>query len=138
MVNKGAAHPASPVARRESGRILRFLVAGAVNTGLSLLVYQAALFVMPHTPAYVLCYIAGILVAYFLYSRHVFDAPLTAVRLAVFALFYLASLVIGALLNAALIEQAGIAARLAIFITIAVMLPVNYLGSRWCLRAGAR
>lgn len=136
MVNKGAAHLAPPVARRESGRILRFLVAGAVNTGLSLLVYQAALFIMPHTPAYVLSYIAGILAAYFLYSRHVFDVPLNAARLPVFVLFYLASLVAGALLNAALIEQAGITARLAIFITIAVMLPVNYLGSRWCLRAG--
>ena len=138
MADNGAAHLASPVARRESGRILRFLVVGAVNTGLSLLVYQAALFIVPHTPAYVLSYIAGILAAYFLYSRHVFDTPLTAARLSVFTLFYLASLVVGALLNAALIEQVGIMARLAIFITIAVMLPVNYLGSRWCLRAGTR
>ena len=138
MADNGAAHLASPVARRESGRILRFLVAGAVNTGLSLLVYQAALFIVPHTPAYVLSYIAGILAAYFLYSRHVFDTPLTAARLSVFTLFYLASLVVGALLNAALIEQVGIMTRLAIFITIAVMLPVNYLGSRWCLRAGTR
>ena len=128
----------TPPVRRESGRILRFLVAGAVNTGLSLLVYQAALFIVPHPAAYVLSYIAGILAAYFLYSRHVFDTPLTAARLPVFTLFYLASLAAGALLNAALIEQAGIAARLAIFITIAVMLPVNYLGSRWCLRAGLR
>lgn len=128
--------PAVPPARRESARVLRFLVAGAVNTGLSLLVYQAALFIVPHTPAYVLSYIAGILAAYVLYSRHVFDAPLNTARLPAFVLFYLASLAAGALLNAALIEQAGIAARLAIFITIAVMLPVNYLGSRWCLRAG--
>ena len=138
MADNGAAHLAPPVARRESGRILRFLVAGAVNTGLSLLVYQAALFIVSHTPAYVLSYIAGILAAYFLYSRHVFDAPLNAARLSVFTLFYLASLAVGALLNAALIEEIGITARLAIFITIAVMLPVNYLGSRWCLRAGAR
>ncbi len=138
MVNKGAAHPAPPVARHESGRILRFLVAGAVNTGLSLLVYQAALFIMPHTPAYVLSYIAGMVAAYWLYSRHVFDAPLNAPRFAAFALFYVASLAIGALLNAALIETIGILARLAIFITIAVMLPVNYLGSRWCLRIGTR
>lgn len=136
MVNKGAARLAGPVARSESGRVLRFLVAGAVNTGFSVLVYQAALFIMPHTPAYVLSYIVGILVAYLLYSRHVFDASLNAARFAAFALFYIASLVMGALLNAALIEQVGIAARLAIFITIAVMLPINYLGSRWCLRAG--
>jgi hypothetical protein len=35
-----------------------------------------------------------------------------------------------------LIETLGVAERLAIFITIAAMLPVNYFGSRWCLRAG--
>ena len=138
MADNGAVHPVPPTTRGESGRIMRFLVAGAVNTGLSLMAYQAALFVMPHTPAYVLSCIIGILVAYFLYSRHVFDAPLNATRLPVFVLFYTASLVAGALLNAALIESVGIMERLAIFITIAVILPVNYLGSRWCLRGGSR
>ncbi len=130
MAEHGAAPPAS-------ARIMRFLVAGAVNTGLSVLVYQAALFVMPHTPAYVLAYIAGIIAAYVLYSRHVFDAPLNAARFAAFAVFYITSLVAGALLNAVLIDTLGVMARLAVFITIAVMLPVNYLGSRWCLRAGS-
>lgn len=138
MADNGAVHPVRPTARGESGRIMRFLVAGAVNTGLSLMVYQAALFVMPHTPAYVLSYIIGILVAYFLHSRYVFDAPINAARLPVFVLFYAASLVAGALLNAALIEGIGIMERLAIFITIAVIVPVNYLGSRWCLRGGSR
>ncbi len=126
----GAAAPPS----RESRRMLRFVAAGTVNTGLSVLVYQLALFVMPHVPAYVLSYVAGIVIAYVLYSRQVFDAPLTASRFAAFALFYSASLAIGAVLNAVLIEQMGVAERLAIFATIAVMLPVNYYGSRRCLR----
>ncbi len=133
MVDDGAARAAVP--RQEPARIARFLVAGAVNTGLSVLVYQAALFVMPHLPAYVLGYIAGIVIAYVLYSRHVFGARLTTARFAAFAVFYSVSLTAGALLNAALIEWLGVMARLAIFVTIAVMLPVNYLGSRWCLRA---
>jgi putative flippase GtrA len=138
MTEHGAAPLAAPAERRESGRIMRFLVAGAVNTGLSVLVYQAALFIVPHTPAYVLSYIVGILAAYFLYSRHVFDASINAARFTAFAVFYIASLVIGTLVNAALIEEIGVTARLAIFITIALMLPVNYLGSRWCLRVGPR
>ncbi len=117
---------------------MRFVVAGAVNAGLSVLVYQAALFFIPHTPAYVLAYVAGVVVAYVLYSRHVFDAPLQRARFAAFGVFYSASLVAGALLNAALIDMLGVMARMAIFITIAVMLPVNYLGSRWCLRARLR
>lgn len=125
---------ASPV-RRESRQILRFVIAGAINTGLSVLVYQAALFVMPHGPAYVLAYLAGIAIAYVLYSKQVFDAPMGTKRFAAFAVFYVLSLAVGTLLNAALIEMIGIIERLAIFITIALMLPVNYLGSRFCLRA---
>ena len=130
-------HAASPL-RRESRQILRFVVAGAINTGLSVLVYQAALFVMPHAPSYVLAYLAGIAIAYVLYSRQVFDAPLGTARFAAFTVFYLLSLAVGTLLNAMLIEMLGVAARLAIFITIALMLPVNYLGSRFCLRATSR
>ncbi len=125
-------------ARRESRQILRFVVAGAINTGLSVLVYQAALFVMPHGPAYVLAYLAGIAIAYVLYSQQVFDAPLGTKRFVAFAVFYVLSLAVGALLNGALIEMFGVGERLAIFITIALMLPVNYLGSRFCLRAAPR
>lgn len=131
------AEPAAPPAHRESRQILRFVIAGAVNTGLSVLVYQAALFVMPHGPAYVLAYLAGIAIAYVLYSRQVFDAPLGTRRFAAFAVFYMLSLTVGTLLNGALIEVFGIIERLAIFITVALMLPVNYLGSRFCLRTAA-
>lgn len=125
-------------ARRESRQILRFVIAGAVNTGLSVLVYQMALFVMPHTPAYAVAYIAGIIIAYVLYSRQVFDAPLGTTRFAAFAAFYMASLAVGAVLNGVLIETFGVVARLAIFITIVLMLPLNYLGSRLCLRSAPR
>ena len=129
------AEPAASPLRRESRQILRFVIAGAINSGLSVLVYQAALFVMPHGPAYVLAYLAGIAIAYVLYSRQVFDAPLGTRRFAAFALFYMTSLAAGTVLNSVLIELFGVMERLAIFITIALMLPVNYLGSRFCLRA---
>lgn len=136
MTENSAAQAGSATSRGESGRFMRFVAAGVVNTGLSLLVYQGALFVMPHIPSYVLAYVAGLVAAYFLYSRHVFGAPLSRARFAAFTLFYIASLATGTLINAVLIEVAGIMARVAIFITIAVMLPVNYAGSRWCLRPG--
>lgn len=132
------AEPAAPAVHRESRQILRFVIAGAVNTGLSVLVYQAALFVMPHGPAYVLAYLAGIAIAYVLYSRQVFDAPLGTRRFAAFAVFYMLSLAVGTVFNGVLIEVFGIIERLAIFITVALMLPVNYLGSRFCLRAASR
>jgi putative flippase GtrA len=114
---------------------LRFIVAGAVNTALSIAVYQLALFAFDYTVSYCIAYVAGIAFAYYLYARHVFDAKMSGARLALFAAFYLASLAAGALVNAAFVELAGFPPRLAIFATIAVMLPVNYLGSKWSLGA---
>ena len=118
--------------------VLRFLFAGAINAALSILVYQVALFVTGHVAAYVIAYAAGILFAYFAYARHVFNTRLSARRFMVFALFYIASGVVGALVNAALIEHLALHARAAIFVTVVVMLPLNYFGSKWCLRGTAR
>jgi len=115
--------------------LLRFLVAGAVNTLLSIAVYQAALFAVSPVIAYGIAYAAGILFAYVAYSRHVFDAPLSPRRFMVFTLFYMASGCVGALVNTALIEQLALHPRMAIFVTVLVMLPINYFGSRWSVRA---
>jgi putative flippase GtrA len=117
--------------------VLRFLLAGAANTLLSIAVYQAALFVTGHVAAYVLAYAAGVLFAYFAYTRHVFHAPMSARRFVVFALFYIASGFAGTLVNAGLIDHLALHARLAIFVTVAILLPVNYFGSKWCLRGAA-
>lgn len=125
-----AAEPAAPRAGGGPGRIARFLAAGAANTLLTLALYQAALFVAGHTAAYVLAYATGILFAYWAYAAHVFGTPRSAGRLAAFAAFYLVSLAAGTLLNDALIERLGVHARLAVFLTVAVMLPLNYLGSK--------
>lgn len=117
---------------------LKFVIAGALNTLLSIIVYQLMLFVAGHVVAYAVGYISSIAVAYYLYARHVFDAPMTPGRFAAFAVFYLFTWFAGTLVNTALIEYLGLHARLAIFVTIAIMLPVNYVGSRRCMRAGER
>jgi len=113
--------------------VLRFVLAGAVNTLLSIAVYQAALFATGHVAAYVIAYAAGILFAYFAYARHVFDVPLSTRRFVVFALFYIASGCAGAMANAGLIEFLAMHARIAIFVTVIIMQPLNYFGSKWCM-----
>jgi putative flippase GtrA len=129
---------ASAASGDERHRYLRFIIAGAANTALSIAVYQLALFVFDYTVSYCIAYAAGIAFAYYAYARHVFNATMSGGRLVLFVAFYLASLAVGALVNAAFVERAGFAPRLAILATIAVMLPVNYLGSKWCLRGGLR
>ena len=120
------------------GRFFRFVVAGAVNTVFSIVVYQIALFAFSHPVAYAIAYVAGIALAYYAYARHVFRVPLSAGRLAAFVVFYLASLLAETLLNAAFIEWLGLHERIAIFATIAIMLPVNYFGSAKCLGRAQR
>jgi putative flippase GtrA len=121
-----------------AAQALRFLVAGAINTALSIAVYQAALFVTGHVVAYGIAYAAGVVFAYVAYARHVFDAPLSTGRFVVFALFYAVSGVIGTLVNAGLIEHLALHPRLAIFVTAMIMLLLNYVGSKWCLRGSLR
>jgi putative flippase GtrA len=122
------------VPARKLTPVVRFLIAGTLNTLLSIAVYQAALWVTGHMVAYVIAYAVGILFAYVAYARHVFDAALSKQRFGAFAIFYLASGGIGTLVNTALIEQFALHARVAIFVTVLIMLPVNYAGSRWCVR----
>ena len=113
---------------------VRFLMAGAVNTLLSVAIYQAALFVTGHIAAYVIAYVAGMVFAYIVYARHVFNAVLSTKRFVAFVLFYIVSGCAGTLINALLIEQWALHPRMAIFATVIIMLPVNYAGSKWCVR----
>ncbi len=126
-------------ALQRTAPVLRFLAAGIGTTLISLGIYQSALFVMGHLPAYALAYAAGIVLAYYLYARHVFAAQTSARGFVLFAAFYGASALLGGMINAGLIEALSWHARLAIFVTIVLMLPVNFFGSRWLLlRGGTR
>ena len=118
----------------EAGRFVRFIAAGGANTLLAIGVYQLALFAVGYTLAYGIAYGVGIAFGWYVYSKHVFRAPLSAARLAAFAGFYVASMIAGAWLNGRFVEWLAFPPRLAIFATVAAMLPVNYAGSRWCLR----
>ena len=119
-------------------RVVAFLGAGAANAALSLAVYQAMLLVAGHGTAYWVGYGAGIVFAFYAYARHVFAVPLSGGRFVAFAVFYAVSGLAGAALNAALIEGLNWHARLAIFVTIAALIPLNYYGTKWCLRAPGR
>lgn len=121
------------MAETTANRILRFVMVGGANTVLTIAMYQALLLVMGHVPAYAVSYLTGVAIGYWLYARHVFAATPSSRAFAAFALFYVASGILGGSINHALIEGVGVHARLAILITIAVMLPVNYFGSRACM-----
>lgn len=115
-------------------QLLRFIAAGAGNTLVSIVVYQLALFIMGHLPAYVIAYAVGVALAYYLYARHVFAAQTSARGFVLFAAFYSVAGLIGSAVNAGLVDGLGWHARIAVFATVLLMLPLNFVGSRWCLQ----
>lgn len=113
---------------------VRYVQAGSLNTLLSIALYQSALYVASPLIAYGMACLVGIVFAYFAYVRYVFNQVLWSRGSVLFTLFYVASGLVSATVNTALIDYLAMHPRVAIFVTVLIMFPLNYLGSKWCLR----
>ena len=112
----------------------RFIGVGAVNTVLTFALYQVLLLLlMPYWLAYTLSFAAGIVFAALVNARFVFDIGLGLGNAFRFALFYLASYVLGLVLLSLFVSELGISAAFAAFLVIPFMLPINFFGSRLAL-----
>jgi putative flippase GtrA len=116
-----------------SGQFGGFLAVGAINTLLTLLLYEALILVMPYWLAYTLGFAAGIAFALFANAGLVFGRPVTIASAARFVLFYLVSYAAGLGIVVLLVEGIRIPAGLAPLGAVLVMLPINFLGSRLAL-----
>jgi putative flippase GtrA len=122
------------ISNRLSSDATRFLVAGLINTGLTLLVYQALLFVMTPALAYAGSWVAGLAYVALVYPDRVFKGGrrTTRDRLLVAASYcgvFLAGL--GLLF---LLEKTRVPPRLGIVAVILVTTILNFLSSRVILR----
>jgi len=121
------------------GRWLRFLAAGALNTGLSYGAYLILHRVLPYQVAYAISYALGVVFAYWLNSRAVFGVPLSWRRFFVYPLIYVAQYALGALLLALMVEAAGVSKTWAPLVVVVLLIPLSYLANKWVLtrtRAG--
>jgi putative flippase GtrA len=119
--------------RHLSAQFGGFLAVGAVNTLLTLLLYEALVLVMPYWLAYTLGFAAGIAFALFANAGLVFGRPVTIASAARFVLFYLVSYAAGLGVVVLLVEGVRIPAALAPLGAVAIMLPINFIGSRLAL-----
>jgi len=122
-----------PSLRRLSGQFGGFLAVGAVNTILSLLLYEALILVMPYWLAYTLGFAAGIAFALFANAALVFVRPVTVVIAVAYVLFYLVSYAAGLGIVVLLVEVLRVPAGLAPLGAVAVMTPINFIGNRLLL-----
>jgi putative flippase GtrA len=107
-----------------------FLIVGAANTVLTLLIYELLIFWIPYGIAYTLAFAAGLVFALTANARFAFATRVTAPRAVRFTLFYLISYALGFGLVAFLIELVHVPAALAPAAALVITVPLNFFGSR--------
>jgi putative flippase GtrA len=111
-----------------------FLAVGGVNTVLSLLLYEGLILFIPYWLAYALCFPAGIAFLLFANSRLVFGRRVTIASAASFVVYYLVTYGAGFAIVMVQVEAIGVPPGVAPLCAIAVMAPMNFIGSRFALR----
>ena len=120
-----------PAAARLWAQGLRFLTVGAVNTLGTLLLYQLLLFVMPYTPAYVIAWVAGLVFVNLAYPLFVYGKAFASRDSLWNTAYYLLSFAASWLLLRLFTAELGVAPRLSVFCVLAVMVPFNFLATRY-------
>ena len=115
------------------GQFARFLVAGAINTACTYVLYLVLLRPLGYAIAYAVAYVAGILISYALNARFVFRVPMRFADLLRFPLVYVVQYAAGAVILWMLVERVGVPAQWAVAGVIAVTVPMVFVLSRYVL-----
>ena len=121
--------------RGHAHEFTRFLIAGAVNTILSYVVYLLLLAIVPYLVAYTISYVVGIAISYLLLTRFVFKTERRLATAMRFPLVYLVQYLMSSALIVLLVETMDVRASIAAIIAIAVSIPITFVLSRGVLRS---
>lgn len=117
-----------------TGNGLRFVIAGAFNTLMSIALYQVMLFVTMPSIAYAITWLAGIIFVAVAYPSVVFiDVSLSRHNSAVTVVIYICSFLLG-LLVISFAEGAYPKNRLSIFAALTLTTTFNFISMRLFLR----
>lgn len=115
------------------GTGVRFVAAGALNTVLTFLLYQVLILFAVYPLAYSISFVAGIVFAANVYARTVFKVELRPKTATCFAIFYIASYLVGLGLLVFVVDYLSTPKWLAPVFVMMVMVPLNFFGSRLTL-----
>ena len=125
----------SPRLRRsiisERGAPIRFLIAGAFNTLLTVVLYLGLLNLMSHAPAYTVAFVTGIVISYLLNRWFVFRSSRGLDTVVLFPLVYAVQYVVGLAVVLVWVDVLGLPAGAASIVAVMVTIPLTYLLSRW-------
>lgn len=120
------------------GGVVRFLVAGGLNTGLTFVLYWLLLLVMNYRAAYAISFAAGIIFSYVVNTKFVFQTGFSLRKAVTFPLIYLVTYFAGALVLQLAVGTLGVDARLAPLLSICATLPLTYLLTKLVLTGQRR
>ena len=100
--------------------LVRYVLAGVLNTGATYALFYALLYVLPYAKAYTVAFVAGIGLSYALNARFVFAAPIRLASALAWPLVYLVQYLVGLAVLALLVERFGIAPAAAAIVASTV------------------
>ena len=121
-----------------AGEFGRFLIAGAVNTGLTYALYLLLLGSVRYLIAYSVAYVTGIVLSYFLNALFVFRTGTAISGMMKFPLVYVAQYLLGGLVLWTCVEWLNVRREIGLAISIAVTVPTTYLASKLALKGSLR
>lgn len=109
----------------------RFAIAGALNTGLTYLLYLALLQFIPYWVAYSVTYIVGLLLGYGLNCYLVFKVRPSLRSAAMYPVSYVVNYLLGICVLVGLVRILGVAESLAPILGTLVLMPLTYVLMRY-------
>lgn len=115
--------------------LLRFVLVGGLNTGVTFVLFMALGWVMPAPAAYTVTYVLGIGLSYALNSLFVFQTDMSVRTALRFPLVYLVQYLYGLAVISVLTGWLHVPNAVAIVVVIVTGIPLTFVLSRRALRA---
>lgn len=117
-----------------ANELLRFVVFGGVNTGITFCLFLALCLVMPAPLAYTVTYAFGIVLSYALNSLFVFQTDMSLRTALRFPLVYLVQYLFGLVVVSVLTGWLHVPNAAAMVVVVVTSIPLTFVLSRMALR----
>lgn len=124
--------------RARAPEVTRFLTVGILNSALTFALYQVLLFLVVYRAAYAASFGAGVLFAATMNAHVVFRVRLTFAAFLRFVGVYFINFFLGLSVISLAVERMYVPPRIAPILSVVVLLPVGFLGSRLALLRGGK
>lgn len=113
--------------------ILRFLIGGVINTGVSYSCYLLLKIIFSYQLAYALSYIIGIVFSYWFNTKLVFSVPMSWRGFFAYPLVYVVQYLLSALMLEGIVVRLSIKDSVAPLLVTVLMVPVTFSISKFIL-----